>query len=244
MPHFVLAFVAICFLLSGLAPVKAEVVVNISKSQQRLAVVVDGAETYRWPISSGRRGFETPAGSFRPIRLERHWYSRQYEMTPMPWAMFFHRGYAVHGTMEAYNLGHAASHGCVRLRPDNAAILYSLVRRQGISNTKVVVMNGPLPTAPGAVPMADAGTPPTNAGAEKDFAEASGVDVGDYAAKTHRDRGTAHDQENDDAGSHAKTRLASAGAYRVSVSSDEAKILREREAWLRGLDRKYGITTK
>lgn len=242
MPHFVLAFVAICCLLSGLAPVKAEVVVNISKSQQRLAVVVDGAETYRWPISSGRRGFETPAGSFRPIRLERHWYSRQYEMTPMPWAMFFHRGYAVHGTMEAYNLGHAASHGCVRLRPDNAAILYSLVRRQGISNTKVVVMNGPLPTAPGAVPMADAGTPPTNAGAEEDFAEAYGEDVGDYAAKTHSASGTAHD--HDDIGSHAKTRLASAGAHRVSVSSDEAKILREREAWLRGLDRKYGINTK
>ena len=230
MPHFVLAFVAICFLLSGLAPVKAEVVVNISKSQQRLAVVVDGAETYRWPVSTGLRGHETPAGAFHPTRLERHWYSRQYSLTPMPWAVFFHRGYAVHGTMEAYNLGHVASHGCVRLRPDNAAILYSLVRRQGISNTKVVVMNGPLPTAPGAVPMADAGTPPTNAGAEEDFAEA------------HSASGTAHD--HDDIGSHAKTRLASAGTYRVSVSSDEAKILREREAWLRGLDRKYGITTK
>jgi hypothetical protein len=231
-------------LLCLAAPVKAEVVVNISKSQQRLAVVVDGAETYRWPVSTGLRGHETPAGAFHPTRLERHWYSRQYSLTPMPWAVFFHRGYAVHGTMEAYNLGHAASHGCVRLRPDNAAILYSLVRRQGISNTKVVVMNGPLPTAPGAVPMADAKTPPTNAGAEKDFAEAYGEDVDDYAAKTHRDRGTAHDQENDDVGSHAKTRLASAGAYRVSVSSDKAKILREREAWLRGLDRKYGITTK
>jgi len=31
-------------------------------------------------------------------------------------------------------------------------------------------------------------------------------------------------------------------AYRVSVSNDEAQILREREAWLRSLDRKYGIT--
>ena len=112
-------------------PLKAELVVNISKSQQRLAVMVDGAEAYRWPISSGRRGFETPTGSYRPTRLERHWYSRQYNRTPMPWAMFFHRGYAVHGTMEAYNLGHAVSHGCVRLRPDKAAILFSLMRRHG-----------------------------------------------------------------------------------------------------------------
>src|SRR5260370_42544141 len=99
---------------------QADVLVNISKSQQRASVTVDGTEVYRWPVSTGRRGHDTPAGKFRPLRLERHWYSRQYEMTPMPWAVFFNRGYAVHGTMEAYNLGHAASHGCVRLRPDNA----------------------------------------------------------------------------------------------------------------------------
>jgi len=81
------------------APAKAELLVSVSKSQQRVAVVVDGSETYRWPVSTGKRGHETPSGSFRPIRLERHWYSRQYELTPMPWAMFFHRGYALHGTM-------------------------------------------------------------------------------------------------------------------------------------------------
>jgi lipoprotein-anchoring transpeptidase ErfK/SrfK len=99
----------------------------------------------------------TPAGHFRPVRIERHWYSHQYGMTPMPWSVFFHRGYAVHGTIEAYNLGHPASHGRVRLRPDNASILFSLVRREGLRHTKVVVMNGPLPPPPGAVPMADAG---------------------------------------------------------------------------------------
>ncbi len=86
---------------------------------------IDGTELYRWPVSTGRRGHVTPSGTFHPIRLERHWYSRQYELTPMPWAMFFFRGYAVHGTMEAYNLGHVASHGCVRLRPDHAATLFS-----------------------------------------------------------------------------------------------------------------------
>ena len=181
------------------APAKAEVVVNISKSQQRLAVVVDGAETYRWPVSTGRRGHDTPAGSFRPIRLERHWYSRQYDHTPMPWAVFFHRGYAVHGTMEAYNLGHAASHGCVRLRPDNAAILYSLVRRQGLRNTKVVVMNGPLPAAPGATPMADADTPPARDNSDEHFAKALPDD--DDGAAT-----TSHDQRDRDADKPARSR--------------------------------------
>src|SRR5882672_4740831 len=154
------------------APAKAELLVNISKSQQRLSVVIDGAETYRWPVSTGRRGHETPSGSFHPTRLERHWYSRQYGLTPMPWSVFFHRGYAVHGTMEAYNLGHAASHGCVRLRPDNAAILFSLVRKRDSKNVKLVVMNGPLPAAPGASPLAEADEPPPQTAAEKSFAKA------------------------------------------------------------------------
>jgi hypothetical protein len=195
-------------LLCMLAPAKAELLVNISKSQQRLAVVVDGTETYRWPVSTGKRGHETPSGSFHPIRLERHWYSRQYELTPMPWAMFFHRGYAVHGTMEAYNLGHAASHGCVRLRPDNAATLYSLMRRQGLGNTKIVVMNNALPPPLGAP----------------------------EAAKS------AANVETPEVDAAARESFASADTYRVSVSSNEGHILRERAAWLRGLDRKYGFT--
>lgn len=220
-------------------PAKAELLVNVSKSQQRLAVVVDGAEAYRWPVSTGVRGHETPAGSFRPTRLERHWYSRQYSLTPMPWSMFFHRGYAVHGTMEAYNLGHAASHGCVRLRPDNAAVLYSLMRRHGVANTKVVVMNGALP---GATPMADAGTPPAQTAAVQNFAKAlADADEQQHlSAKAHSDAALPHEGEKPIM-KRATARLASADAYRVSVSSNEAQILRERAAWLRGLDRKYGI---
>jgi len=229
-------------LLCLAAPAKAELLVNISKLQQQAAVVIDGAETYHWPVCTGVCGHETPAGSAHPIRLERHWYSRQYSLTPMPWSMFFYRGYAMHGTMEAYNLGHAASHGCVRLRPDNAAILYSLVRRHGMRNTKIVVMNGPLPGSPAAARMADAGTLPANAVAEQHFAKAVGENADDYAAKTHRDLGTVHDDEKADVSKHRKTRLAGAVADRVSVSSDERQILREREAWLRSLDRKYGIT--
>src|SRR5471030_1780968 len=161
------AFGALLFLS---VPAKAELLVSVSKSQQRVAVVVDGSETYRWPVSTGKRGHETPSGSFRPIRLERHWYSRQYELTPMPWAMFFQRGYALHGTMEAYNLGRAASHGCVRLRPDNAATLFSLMRRQGLDNTKIVVKDGALPALPGAVSTSAAETPQVDGAAAESFA--------------------------------------------------------------------------
>jgi hypothetical protein len=216
---------------------QADVLVNISKSQQRASVTVDGTEVYRWPVSTGRRGHDTPAGKFSPIRLERHWYSRQYEMTPMPWAVFFHRGYAVHGTMEAYNLGHAASHGCVRLRPDNAALLYSLVRRQGMANTRIVVMNGALP-----VPPPQPGAKPAEMVESDDVAPdqiANAEGHAEFSAKAYAPADMTDDEQSN---TPRTARFARSVAYRVSVSSDEAQILRERAAWLRSLDRKYGIT--
>src|SRR5262245_7373991 len=129
-----LSLSAIGVLLCLSAPVRAELVVNISKSEQRLAVVVDGTELYRWPVSTGRPGYPTPVGIFRPTRLEPNWHSHQYNMTPMPWSVFFYRGFALHGTMEANNLGRAVSHGCVRLRPENASVLFALIRRSGVNN--------------------------------------------------------------------------------------------------------------
>ncbi len=223
-----IAVAALGALLCLSAPVKAELLVNISKSQQRLSVTIDGAEAYRWPVSTGRRGHATPAGKFRPTRLERHWYSHQYGMTPMPWAVFFHRGYAVHGTMEAYNLGHAASHGCVRLRPDNASILFSLVRQEGAQNTKFVIMNGPLPAAPGAKPMAAAdATAPTAAG--QNLSARSHVDVPRTEAKP-------------EIAQRDIPRNAHSVVYRVPAGDDEARVLRERAVWLASLDRKYGFT--
>ena len=212
------------------AQARAELLVNISKSQQRLSVMIDGTEAYRWPVSTGRRGHATPAGKFRPVRLERHWYSHEYGMTPMPWSVFFHRGYAVHGTMEAYNLGHAASHGCVRLRPDNASILFSLVRREGTRNTRIVILNGPLPAPPGSAPQAENDTPKVKDDAMEHYASLNGK--------------ASNDKALDDVGApkHENAqRHNDAVLYSASAGGDEARILRERQAWLHSLDVKYGI---
>jgi hypothetical protein len=211
---------------------RAEVVVNISKSQQRLAVVVNGSEAYRWPVSTGRRGYATPSGVFHPVRLERHWYSRKYYRSPMPWSVFFYRGYAVHGTMEAYHLGRAASHGCVRLRPDHARTLFGLIKRVGARNTRIVVLNGPLPhlrNLPSDVPMAKAA--PSEA--QQHFAKAVEKEEARPAPAA----------EHLSARTHADPRppVRRPARYAYSVGSDEARILREREAWLRSIDRKYGI---
>ncbi len=117
---------------------EAEILVNINKSKQRMAVVVDGAERHVWTVSTGTEG-GPPTGTYRPQRLERQWYSRKYNWSPMPHSIFFRDGYAIHGTIYLSRLGRRASHGCVRLHPKHAAVLFDLVRSRGIGSTTIIV---------------------------------------------------------------------------------------------------------
>jgi len=117
----------------------AKVVAQVDLSSQRMTVKVNGKTQYKWRVSTGRMGYSTPSGTYRPQRLERSWYSRKYDMAPMPYSIFFHGGYAIHGTTSTGRLGRRASHGCIRLHPGNAARLFNLVRRYGMGNTRVVI---------------------------------------------------------------------------------------------------------
>ena len=109
-------------------PARAAVLITVDKSTQQLTVNVDGATRYRWPVATARWGYNTPNGVYRPQRLERQWYSRKYDWSPMPHSIFFAGGYAIHGSYEISRLGRPASHGCIRLHPKNAATLFELVR--------------------------------------------------------------------------------------------------------------------
>jgi lipoprotein-anchoring transpeptidase ErfK/SrfK len=92
-------------------------------------------------VSTARRGYYTPRGSFRPKVLKRMHYSSKYENSPMPYSVFFHGGYAIHGTEYVRRLGSPASHGCIRLHTVNAAALYSLIKRYGRGSTRIRVVN-------------------------------------------------------------------------------------------------------
>jgi hypothetical protein len=128
--------------LSAAAPVaQAAIVISVDKTAQRLTVDVDGVTRYRWPVSTARWGYRTPNGSYRPQRLERQWYSRKYDWSPMPYSIFFAGGYAIHGSNEISRLGRPASHGCIRLHPANAAVLFDLVRRN-TANTRILITGG------------------------------------------------------------------------------------------------------
>ena len=111
-----------------------------------MAVLIDGYPRYNWPVSTGRSGYGTPSGVFRPQLMARSWFSRRYYNSPMPHAIFFHGGFAIHGSYEINRLGGPASHGCIRLHPENAATLYALVQQQGMSSTTIVV-SGESPAA-------------------------------------------------------------------------------------------------
>jgi len=122
-------------LLSSSTIASARLVAQIDLSSQRMYVQVNGVRTYSWKISTARRGYHTPVGSYRPKRLKRMHYSRKYHWSPMPYSIFFKGGYAIHGSNQIKRLGRPASHGCVRLHPRNAAKLFQLVRRHGMRNT-------------------------------------------------------------------------------------------------------------
>jgi lipoprotein-anchoring transpeptidase ErfK/SrfK len=125
----------LAFALPALA--RAQVVAHISLSSQRMNVFVDGVPRYNWAVSTARPGYRTPTGTFKPIALFRYHASTIYSGSPMPYSIFFLRGYAIHGSYETKFLGRPASHGCVRLHPANAAALYLLVKTYGPSNTVI-----------------------------------------------------------------------------------------------------------
>jgi lipoprotein-anchoring transpeptidase ErfK/SrfK len=131
---------AAAFLFFGLtSDAFAAVTVQIDKSSQRMTVSVDGQTRHVWKVSTGRSGFGTPNGHFRPQRMHRSWFSRKYYNSPMPYSIFFHGGFAIHGSNEIRRLGGPASHGCVRLHPSNAAALYALVQKEGAGSTQIVI---------------------------------------------------------------------------------------------------------
>jgi lipoprotein-anchoring transpeptidase ErfK/SrfK len=115
----------------------ADIVVQVDKSSQRMSVIVNGQHRYSWPISTGIYG--TPSGTFRPQALSRNHHSSLYHYAPMPYSIFYDGNFAIHGTPHVSQLGGPASRGCVRLHPSNAAILFSLVQKEGLGNTRISI---------------------------------------------------------------------------------------------------------
>ena len=130
--------------VAALAPGAAladRIVARVSISTQMMHVYRDGQLLYEWPVSTARRGKVTPTGEWTAQWLSRNHRSSRYNNAPMPYAIFYSGHYAIHGTDQISRLGRPASAGCVRLHPDNARVLFAMVREEGTENMRVVVIN-------------------------------------------------------------------------------------------------------
>lgn len=136
-----IAAAAACLLLpfTPVAASAASIVAKVSLGSQTMTVTQNGFVKYRWKVSTARRGYVTPTGSWSAKWLSLNHRSRKYDNAPMPYAVFFNGGYAVHATFDLKRLGMPASHGCVRLHPDNAAQFFSMAKQAGLANTRVVI---------------------------------------------------------------------------------------------------------
>ncbi|SDR28687.1 L,D-transpeptidase [Pseudovibrio sp. Tun.PSC04-5.I4] len=134
-----LLFIALLLVLPAKAAGK-KVLAKIDISEQTMRIFVNGKVRHSWPVSTARRGYRTPIGTFKPTRMHKRYFSRKYNGAPMPYSVFFYKGYAIHGTNVIKRLGVPASHGCVRLHPSNAKRLFSLIKASGAANAKIVIV--------------------------------------------------------------------------------------------------------
>ncbi len=125
-----------------LAPANATVRIEIDLTTQTMHVE-SSTGSYSWPVSTARAGYITPRGTFRPYSLQAVHFSRKYYDSPMPHSIFFDGGFAIHGTYETAWLGHPASHGCIRIAPENAALLFQMVKAEGA----VITISGTPPVS-------------------------------------------------------------------------------------------------
>lgn len=118
----------------------ATVVARVDKSSQSMTVYHHGNVIGQWPVSTARTGKVTPSGTWIAKSMKRYHRSSLYNNAPMPYSIFYDGNFAIHGTNQVKRLGRPASAGCIRLHPDNAAKLFSLVQEEGLGNMQVVVV--------------------------------------------------------------------------------------------------------
>lgn len=124
---------------------------RVSKTDQRLYLYIDGSVVDTFKISTGSTRHETPAFDMQPSGpIFQKYSSKKYPggnyngLGNMPYAIFIKGGYALHGTTRGNipRLGNKASHGCVRMHPDNAKVLNELVRKAGLENFWLTIEEG------------------------------------------------------------------------------------------------------
>ena len=131
-----------CLLAPALA--QAKVLITVNLDAQTIHVEAKSG-VYDWRVSSGKTGYDTPAGHYSVLWMDKDHHSDEYEQAYMPNAIFFAPGFALHGFGKS-PWGHKASHGCVRLPMDKSALLFDMVKAEGADIAIVGASNRVAPT--------------------------------------------------------------------------------------------------
>lgn len=126
------------------------VYLSVNLSKQRATLFVNGKVDRTYKISSGAPGYGTKTWDGRHNgRVYDAYRSRKFPggagyrgLGNMPYAVFYYRGFAVHGTTSISRLGRRASHGCIRQHPDNAKRFNRLTRKYGRNKTWIRIYWG------------------------------------------------------------------------------------------------------
>ncbi len=128
-PFSRLVFAAAALSLPSLTCAQAKVHITVDLDRQTIHVEAQN-KVFDWKVSSGKEGYETPAGTYGVLWMDKDHHSDEYEQAYMPNAIFFAPGFAIHGFGKS-PWGHKASHGCIRLPVAKSAILFDLVKAEG-----------------------------------------------------------------------------------------------------------------
>lgn len=122
-----------------------------SSTAQTMQIYLDGVLIHNLLVSTGREKQElaksgrtyfssTPTGTFKIIRRSRNHFSQTWQ-APMPYAQFLIGGIAIHATTKDHysELGSRASGGCVRVRYEDAKMIWGLVDEVGVDQVSVTI---------------------------------------------------------------------------------------------------------
>jgi lipoprotein-anchoring transpeptidase ErfK/SrfK len=108
------------------APHNGERWVDVDLRTQTVRAYEGDTLLMTFPASTGLAGTPTVTGQFRVwLKLEEDDMAGPgYDLKDVPYVMYFHKGYALHGTYWHDNFGTPMSRGCVNLRTEDAAWLF------------------------------------------------------------------------------------------------------------------------
>lgn len=116
---------------------RAKRTVLVSIPDRKLAVIEDGDVIATFPVAVGADESPSPTGEFRIIsRVANPTYYRPGTVIPSGkdnpvgtrWIGLSQKGYGIHGTNAPRSIGHAASHGCIRLRNRDVEKLFTMLQ--------------------------------------------------------------------------------------------------------------------